>query len=189
MKTPTPRQLNNHRTGRLLLWPICCIGIVLLLLVPGQFAATNAQTKSDAKPAPARKTPKPQTREDDAKQHPLRAFMYVKLVQTNQILAGLVTEDFRLIRHGADELTKMSKLEKWRVSNDVMYRQETQDFQSQVARLQKAAADKNLDRATLAYLEVTMSCISCHKWVRAKLIADVDQLPTFQVPDTRVSKD
>ena len=40
----------------------------------------------------------------------------------------------------------------------------------------KAAKEKNLEAATLAYVRVTMSCVNCHKLVRGKLVASADGL-------------
>jgi hypothetical protein len=138
-------------------------GVVLLAAVFGEPRPGRAQTKA-----------KPKTEQQDEvdKEHPLRKFMYGKLAEANQILTGLVTEDFKLVRQSAAKLEKMSSLEKWRVSNDVMYRQHTSDFQKEVARLAKAAEKENLDRATLAYIGMTMNCVECHKWVRKELVAD-----------------
>ena len=38
-------------------------------------------------------------------------------------------------------------------------------------KLEKSAKDKRLDGATLAYVDMTLSCVECHKYVRNVLIA------------------
>ena len=106
------------------------------------------------------------------KQTKLQKLMRGKLDAANKILEGLTTEDFELVGKGSDALTKISSHEAWRVSNDTMYRQQSIEFQSMVKRLSRAAKDEKLDTAALAYVQVTISCIDCHKWVRAVLIAD-----------------
>lgn len=107
---------------------------------------------------------------------PLSKFMRAKLGATNHVLEGLVVEDFDLITKGAKTLREISSAEKWRISNDPIYRQHSAEFQRKVDQLLQSAKDKNLDVATLAYLDTTMSCIECHKWVRAILITENTQL-------------
>jgi cytochrome c556 len=97
----------------------------------------------------------------------VRPFMRMKLEASNKILEGLATEDFHMIRDGAQTLQRMSGAEKWRVSNDVLYRQYSAEFNHQAERLLDKANERNLDGATLAWVECTMSCVRCHKYARA----------------------
>ena len=101
----------------------------------------------------------------------VRPFMRMKLEASNKVLEGLTTEDFRLVREGASTLHKMSSAEKWRVSNDVLYRQYSAEFNREAERLLERANERNLDGATLAWMECTMSCVRCHKYARAIKIA------------------
>ncbi len=97
----------------------------------------------------------------------IRPFMRMKLEASSKILEGLTTEDFQKIREGADTLHKMSAAEKWRVSNDVLYRQYSAEFNHEAETLLEKANAQNLDGATLAWVECTMSCVHCHKHARA----------------------
>jgi cytochrome c556 len=101
----------------------------------------------------------------------LRAFMRAKLEASSKILEGLTTEDFQKIREGAQTLQKMSAAEKWRVTNDVLYRQYSAEFHKDAEKLLEKANDRNLDGATLAWVECTMSCVRCHNHARAIKIA------------------
>jgi cytochrome c556 len=101
----------------------------------------------------------------------LRAFMRVKLEASTKILEGLTTEDFQKIREGAETLHKMSSAEKWRVTNDVLYRQYSVQFSKDAEKLLEKANERNLDGATLAWVECTMSCVRCHNHARAIKIA------------------
>ncbi len=101
----------------------------------------------------------------------VRIFMRQKLEASNQILEGLTTENFALVREGAKTFRQMSAAEKWRLSNDVLYRQYSQEFQQHADRLLEKANAKNLDGAALAWLECTMSCIRCHNHSRKIMIA------------------
>ena len=100
----------------------------------------------------------------------LRDFMHKKLEASNKILEGLVMEDTILIEEGAAVLSEMSSAEKWRVSNDAMYQQFSKEFQRAAAKLVDAAKEKNLDRAALRWMDTTMSCIECHRFVRNELV-------------------
>lgn len=102
---------------------------------------------------------------------PLKQFMRAKLDASNRILEGLATEDFALIARGSKQLAQMSAAEQWRVSNDALYRQHSAEFRRIVERLEKQAEEKKLEGAALTWIETTMSCIECHKYVRAQLIA------------------
>jgi hypothetical protein len=102
----------------------------------------------------------------------LAKFMRQKLTASSEVLEGLCTEDFALIEKGAKSLRAMSDAEKWRVSNDAMYRQHSAEFRSGVDKLLKAAKDKKIDSAALAWTKTTLNCIECHRWVKAMLITD-----------------
>ena len=107
----------------------------------------------------------------------LYAFMRVKLGWMDLIMEGLLVDDFKKVERGAQKLREMSEAEKWRVSNDLMYRNHSEDFQKRIDKLIKTAQDgESLDRATLAWFDATMSCIECHRWVRTMLIADAPEI-------------
>lgn len=101
----------------------------------------------------------------------LSEFMRQKLEASNQILEGLVTEDFDLVGKGAEKLQEISSSEQWRISNDALYRQYSGEFQRIAKRLEQTAKDKKLEAATLTWIETTMGCIECHKYARSILIA------------------
>jgi len=115
-----------------------------------------------AHPAAEPKTP-------EAKQQ-LQIFMRKKLTASNAILEGLCTDDLALVAQGARELNQMSNAEKWRVRNDVLYKQFSGEFQKATGDLVKAAEEKNEDRALLKWMDATMSCVECHRFVRSLLI-------------------
>jgi hypothetical protein len=102
----------------------------------------------------------------------VRPFMRMKLEASTKVLEGLTTENFDLIAEGAKKLRQMSTAEKWRVSNDVLYRQYSVEFAENAAKLLEKAKARNLDGATLAWVECTMSCVRCHNHARAiKIVA------------------
>ena len=101
----------------------------------------------------------------------LSTFMRKKLDAANKIMEGLCVDDMGLVREGANSLNEISTAEKWRVSNDVMYRQFSADFRSLTNELVKAAESDNPDRVALKWMDTTLSCLDCHRFVRGMRVA------------------
>jgi hypothetical protein len=104
----------------------------------------------------------------------LKEFMRKKLAASNQILEGLCTEDLALVKAGALQMQEMSNAERWRVSNDVMYRQFSADFREITQGLADAAEAGNADRVALKWMDATMSCLDCHRFVRGMRVAGAE---------------
>jgi hypothetical protein len=100
-----------------------------------------------------------------------KEFMREKLALSQRVLEGIATEDYDLVIAKGTRLSAMTKEADWRLFENPDYDQQSVLFRRQVDTLVKAAKDKNLDAATLAYVRVTMSCVDCHKLVRGKLVA------------------
>lgn len=100
-----------------------------------------------------------------------KEFMHDKLELSQRVLEGLATADYDLIIAKGTKLSAMSKEADWRAFENPDYDQQSVIFRRQVDALVKAAKDKNIDAATLAYVRITMSCVDCHKLVRGKLVA------------------
>ncbi|WP_437229874.1 hypothetical protein SH661x_001667 [Planctomicrobium sp. SH661] len=130
---------------------------------------TAVEIFAEPKPEAAKNSPA-QDNADEAKAKSLQEFMRLKLSASEKILEGLSLEDMDLVQSGADSLNKMSTAEKWRVSNDAMYRQFSEEFQRNTSELAKAAGNDNLDQAALKWFATTMSCIECHRYVRNNLV-------------------
>lgn len=103
-----------------------------------------------------------------------KEFMRDKLELTQGILEGLAVENFDLILSRSQRLSAMSQEVDWKVFENPDYEQQSIAFRRNVDALTKAAKNKNLDGATLAYVRVTMSCIECHKYVRGRLVAGLN---------------
>lgn len=100
-----------------------------------------------------------------------REFMQQKLEHAQKILEGLTLEDHALIREHAQKLAAMSRAAEWPLFENPEYTQFNAGFRREVESLILAARNKNLDGAALAYLQMTMSCVQCHKFVRGRLVA------------------
>lgn len=100
-----------------------------------------------------------------------KEFMRDKLELAQGILEGLSVENYDLIVSRSQKLSAMSQQADWKVFENPDYEQQSIAFRRNVDALTKAAKNKNLDGATLAYVRVTMSCVECHKYVRGRLVA------------------
>lgn len=95
-------------------------------------------------------------------------FMQRKLDYSRDIVSGLATEDFEQISKAAQDMMLLSHEADWNVATTPQYLKASSDFRDTVKRLREAGHQKNLDGATLAYFEVTLNCVRCHKQLRHK---------------------
>jgi hypothetical protein len=105
--------------------------------------------------------------DDDKTQAPEPSvWMKQKLVASQNILAGLTKEDYEAIEKNAQSMLVVGYLEKWVRADTPTYRNLLKDFEYANKSLTLAAREKNLDGATIAYVQLTFSCVHCHKIVR-----------------------
>ena len=97
---------------------------------------------------------------------PVDAFMRAKLTHSKEVLEGLTLEDFDQIAKHGQELSLLSQAAAWNVLQTPEYKQHSLEFRRSADSLTKAAKNKNLDGAALAYVDVTLKCVNCHKYVR-----------------------
>jgi len=93
-------------------------------------------------------------------------WMRQKLVASQNILAGLTKADYEAIEKNAQSMIVVGYLEKWIRADTPEYQTLLRDFMYANKSLNLAARDRNLDGATVAYLQLTLSCVNCHKIVR-----------------------
>lgn len=140
-------------------------GILLAAVSTLMTAPSNA--KDTTSPAPdAEPKPKP-----GARKQLLKAFMHKKLGASQDIIEGLAMEDFELIEKGAKQLKGMAVAAEFMVINDPLYSEQADEFRRIVIKMEKAAREKRIDGSTLGFLDMTMSCVECHKLVRNILVA------------------
>lgn len=84
-------------------------------------------------------------------------------------------DDLKTVASGTQTLLKMPSEAKWRVTNDMMYRRYSTEFVQAVEELQKEAEENDIDGASMAWVNVTMKCLKCHKWVRNTVLADTEE--------------
>lgn len=98
------------------------------------------------------------------------AFMRQKLEFSKNLLEGLSTENFDMIKENARLLKRLSMAAQWEVPTIPMaeeYLPQTTEFQRECDQVAKAAEDQNIDAATVGFMRMTTTCVSCHKYVRS----------------------
>ena len=108
------------------------------------------------------------------KEHPsaeVRKLMREKLTCSQKLLEAVVTEDYRSVSDNAKRLARLSTDRDWKVLPNIEYSQHSLEFTRAVDALHTAAEDKNGDAVSLAYVNMTMKCIYCHKYVRKARMA------------------
>jgi hypothetical protein len=96
----------------------------------------------------------------------LGKLMQEKLISSKMLLEGIALEDFNKINRSAETLIQLSKTAEWFVYNTPRYELHSNDFRRVAESILQKAKDKNLDGVTLAYFELTMACVRCHRYVR-----------------------
>ena len=96
----------------------------------------------------------------------LRNFMRVKLKHSQNVLEGLVLNDFQKVTKSAQELSLLSLAETWQVLTTPEYIDYSRKFRNAADSLTEAARKGKLEDATNAFNRMTTSCVNCHKYVR-----------------------
>jgi hypothetical protein len=137
--------------------PLAALALAAALL----FASAGA---GDDKPKADPKAD-PKAKPDDK-----AAVMKKKLTLSQKILEGLALEDFDKIKTGADDLIVVRQQAAFMVGKTAKYEVYANDFQKHLEEIQKAAKKKNVEAAALGYVEMTLTCVRCHQYVRDEKI-------------------
>jgi hypothetical protein len=96
----------------------------------------------------------------------VRQLMIDKLKFAQRLLEGIVTNDFRKINGSAEELIRISKTAEWYVRRTPRYEVHSNEFRRAAEDIIRSAQAKNLDGVTLAYVDLTLTCVRCHRYAR-----------------------
>ena len=124
------------------------VAVVILAMRPGERAAVAQVTDATQKP------------------DQVAAFMRAKLGHSQNVLEGLALEDFDLIARGAHDLSLASQASSWQVLQTEDYVRHSAEFRRACDGLRAAAGARNLDGALVAWMDVNMKCVQCHRYVR-----------------------
>ncbi len=127
---------------------ISLVLIGLFLIAIGGTAKSDPPEKSDS---------------EGSNLHPL---MQMKLDKSKEILEGLTLEDFDKIGRNARSLRLLSTESGWNVVQTEEYATQSRDFQRTCDLISEAAKEKDISRATLGYVAMTVRCVECHAYMR-----------------------
>lgn len=99
----------------------------------------------------------------------LAPLMQMKLDRSKAILEGLALEDFEKISKNARALRLLSLESGWNVLQTEEYSHQSLDFRHNTELIAAAGDEKDLGRATLGYVALTVRCVECHSYMRKTL--------------------
>lgn len=126
---------------------------VVALLFAGLIVLPSSSSSGDKKP------------DKEAKKQ-ASIWMKSKTKLSQEILVGLTEGDFEKVEKNAKSLDFVHFFEVIFRANNDEYRQQTALFSSANKELIRQAGAKNIYGATLAYNQLTASCVQCHVVVR-----------------------
>ncbi len=143
----------------------------LVILVAGLGAGLTAWalTEQNAKPqqGPARSTGLPADSVEIVDvQEGAGPLMEAKLEHAQAVLAGIAMEDYPKIQKNAHALAALSQAAAWQVYQTEEYKQFSAQFQRAADSMARNARRKNVEATALDYVQLTMTCVNCHKYVR-----------------------
>lgn len=111
-----------------------------------------------------------------------------KLKHAQQVLEGLALKDFDKVNKNAEGLMECLKEATWRINDTDKYLLYSNDFLRHIEDLQKSSKNKNIDKATIAYMEMTLTCVKCHEHLRETRIGAAPSISPFTLKHAMVSK-
>ncbi len=92
-------------------------------------------------------------------------WMDKKLEYSERILEALAKEDYAEIAKNARSMNALTQMERWVRAGVPEYRSQLRIFNNANEQLIRAADNEQLDGAALAFVQLTLSCVNCHKVV------------------------
>ena len=106
------------------------------------------------------------TQADEPKPAQSSVVMEKKLEYAQDILKGLMNNDFDRLERDAKLMKVFTRLEEMYRAKQPEYREQLVKFQDSVTALSRSVEQKKHDDASRAYLNMVESCIQCHKIIR-----------------------
>lgn len=101
----------------------------------------------------------------------LNRVMRQKLEHTQKILEAVVTSDWIGLETESRELEAITNDSGWMVLNQPEYARHSAAFVRSIQALHRAAAQRDLEATPKAYIEVTLQCVNCHRYLARERIA------------------
>jgi hypothetical protein len=101
----------------------------------------------------------------------LNVVMRQKLVHAQKILEAVVTSDWTTLETHSRELERLTNDPRWMVLKYPEYARHSSAFRQSVQALHTAAAQRDLEKSPKAYIDVTLQCVECHRYLARARIA------------------
>ena len=101
-----------------------------------------------------------------AQQTRLQQLMHKKLTSSQKILEAITLADYKKVEDSAEDLIQISKTAEWFAYKTPRYDLHSNEFRRAAENLIQKAKTKNQDGVLLSYMDLTMSCVRCHTYVR-----------------------
>lgn len=96
----------------------------------------------------------------------LSQLMADKLRAAQKLMEGIALADYDKITKSSDDLIRISNSAEWFALKTPRYELHSNEFRRSAEVIAQKARAKNLDGVTLAYVDMMMSCVRCHQYVR-----------------------
>lgn len=139
--------------------------LVCLLLI-GLFSSLGWGVE----PQTPRPTATPLGTDDDVGETTISVWMEKKLEHSQAILRGLAMGDFQDVQYNASRLKVLNRVEGFVRRKNPDYRSHLNTFSRVIAEIERQAEKENIEGATLAFNQLTVSCVQCHKSLRTSAV-------------------
>lgn len=99
---------------------------------------------------------------------PVETLMKAKAGYAHRLLDAVVLGELETVRDQAFRLKAVAETADWNVMDTPEYVRESDAFIRATDRLLQAAASKNHEAVALAYVEITLTCVHCHRYMSAQ---------------------
>lgn len=92
-----------------------------------------------------------------------REIMWRKLDLSHDVLEALALEDYEALEAYGEDLESLATAGSLFILDSDEYRGQAEDFRIAARALRRAAQEENVQAAALAYMDLTLRCIRCHR--------------------------
>ena len=110
--------------------------------------------------------PKTEGKPEVTKEKPMSFWMSQKLDYAKQILESLTSGDFDSLAQAAEKMQFVGKIEGFVRNRNPDYATQLRMFELANQELVRQAERRNIEGATLAFNQLTSSCVACHVQIR-----------------------
>jgi hypothetical protein len=102
----------------------------------------------------------------------LNRLMDQKLAHAQEILKAVVTSDWVALETHSRELEQLTRDPRWMVLKYHEYARHSDAFVRAIQQLHRAAAQRDLEATPRAYVDVTLRCVDCHRYLARERLAE-----------------